>query len=220
MDITYLGHSSFKLKGKEAVVVTDPFEKKSVGFAIPTASADIVTVSHAHADHNAFEAVSGTARREQPYVISAPGEYEISGVGVFGWSSYHDGQSGEERGNNTVYSIMIDGVRVVHLGDLGHMVDDKLVDGLGTVDVLLVPVGGVYTIGPKEAAAVVERLSPALVIPMHYKTDRHNEQFAELSGLGDFLSIMNASVTEPLDKLRVVPETLPEQAQVIVLSDH
>jgi L-ascorbate metabolism protein UlaG (beta-lactamase superfamily) len=220
MDITYLGHSAFKLKGKDVVVVTDPFEKKSVGFSMPSSSADIVTISHHHADHNAIEGVSGTARREKPYVISAPGEYEISGVGVFGWSSFHDAQSGEERGKNTVYSIMMDGVRVVHLGDLGYMIDDKVADGLGTVDVLLVPVGGVYTIGPKEAAAVIERLSPALVIPMHYKTDRHSEKFAELSGLEDFLSVMTVSTVEPLEKLRVMPESLPEQAQVIVLKDH
>ena len=102
MDITYLGHAAFKLKGKEATVVTDPFDKKMVGFAMPQSSADIVTISHEHDDHNACQQVSGTARRPEPYVIRAPGEYEVSGVGVFGWRSFHDQQEGAERGTNTI----------------------------------------------------------------------------------------------------------------------
>lgn len=218
MDITYLGHSAFRLKGKEAAVVMDPFEKKSVGFSMPQVSADVVTVSHQHEDHNAVSLVSKTSRREEPYIITAPGEYEASGVGVFGWGSYHDDKEGEERGRNTIYSVIIDGVRVVHLGDVGEIISDKLVDNLGAVDVLLVPVGGVYTVDPKQAAAIVEKLAPSIVIPMHYKTADHSATFAELHEVGDFLQLMGSKEIEPESKLKVTPESLPEQTTVVLMS--
>jgi len=218
MDITYLGHSAFKLKGKDAVVVTDPFDKKLVGFAMPQSSADIVTISHEHEDHNAWKQVGGTARRQEPYVIRAPGEYEVNGVGVFGWRSFHDAQEGAERGVNTIYSIVMDGVRIVHLGDLGAVIEDDLIEGLGTVDVLLTPVGGRYSLGPKEAAIVMEKLSPSLVIPMHYKTPEHGSEFAELFGVEDFLKAMGIVDLQPVDKLKVTGDSLPEQPQVVLLS--
>lgn len=203
MDITYLGHSSFKLRGKNATVVTDPYESK-VGFAMPSVSADLVTVSHDHFDHNAISFVSGTSRRDKPYVVTAPGEYEVGGVGVFGWATYHDNKQGEERGKNTVYSIHIDGVRVVHLGDLGHTLDDTVIEGLGTVDVLLVPVGGVYTIDAEEAKKVIEQLEPAYVIPMHYRTDKHNDSFAKVAPLQDFLTLMGKESLVPQERLRLM----------------
>lgn len=217
MDITYLGHSAFKLRGKEATVVTDPYDKKMVGFAMPTVSADVITVSHNHADHNAVSQVTGTARRKEPYVITAPGEYEASGVGVFGWGSYHDSSSGSERGKNTIYSIIVDGVRVVHLGDLGEVVTDEQVDGLGEVDVLLLPVGGVYTIDAKQAVAVIEKLSPSIVIPMHYRTPEHSAQFADLAEVGDFLQLMGVTGMEPQEKLKVNAEALPEQTEIVLM---
>jgi L-ascorbate metabolism protein UlaG (beta-lactamase superfamily) len=218
MDITYFGHSAFQLKGKDATVVTDPFDKKMVGFAMPQVSADIVTVSHEHHDHNEVKLVNGTARRSEPYVIRAPGEYEVSGIGVFGWGSYHDSTQGTERGKNTIYSILVDGVRIVHLGDLGEVVSDDVVEGLGAVDVLMVPVGGYFTIGAKEAAAVIEKLSPSLVIPMHYKMPGHSAQFEQLAGVEDFLKTMGVPDLQAQDKLKVTEDNLPEETQVILLS--
>ena len=218
MDITYLGHSAFKLKGKEATVITDPFDKKLVGFAMPQSSADVVTVSHEHEDHNAWQQVSGTARRTEPYVIRAPGEYEVNGVGVFGWRSFHDAQEGAERGVNTIFSIIIDGVRVVHLGDLGAVIEDDLIEGLGTVDVLLTPVGGRFSLSPKDATIVMEKLSPSLVIPMHYKTPEHGSYFADLLGVEDFLKAMGVVDLQPVEKLKVTADSLPEQPQVVLLS--
>jgi L-ascorbate metabolism protein UlaG (beta-lactamase superfamily) len=217
MDITYLGHSSFKLKGKDATVVIDPYGK-SVGFSMPSVSADIVTVSHEHADHNEIKAVSGTSRRPEPYVIRAPGEYEVNGVGVFGWGSFHDNAQGAERGKNTIFSIIVDGVRVVHLGDLGAVIDDDLIEGLGTVDVLLTPVGGHFSMGPKEAAIVMEKLSPSLVIPMHYKTPEHAAAYGELLGVDEFLKSMGVADLQPIEKLKVTEESLPEEPQIILLS--
>ncbi len=106
MDITYLGHSSFKLKGKQGIVVTDPFDK-SVGFSFPSVSADIVTVSHGHGDHNNAKGVSGTTARPEPWIVTTAGEYEIAGISVFGYETFHDGTKGSERGKNVVYKIVL-----------------------------------------------------------------------------------------------------------------
>lgn len=218
MDISYLGHSAFKLRGKEATVVTDPFDKKTVGFTMPQVSADVITVSHSHSDHNAVSQVSGTARRRDPYVITAPGEYEASGIGVFGWGSFHDASQGNDRGKNTIYSIIVDGVRIVHLGDLGEVVNESQVDGLGAVDVLLLPVGGIFTIDAKQAMTVIEKLAPSIVIPMHYKTADHGPDFATMAPVNEFMQLMGVSDLEPVDKLKVTAESLPEQATVVLMS--
>ena len=217
MDITYLGHSCFKLKSTGATVVTDPYEN-SLGFNLPSVSADVVTVSHDHGDHNNIKAVSRTARRDRPFVIDEIGEYEILGVSVFGVASYHDDEEGAKRGKNRIFSILIDGVSVVHLGDLGHQLSDKQVEQINGVDVLLVPVGGVYTIDPAGAAKVVADLEPAMVVPMHYKTDKHNpEAFGGLAGVDEFLKEMGVGNVERTDKLSVSRVSLPEETKVVVL---
>jgi len=186
---------------------------------MPNVSADVVTVSHGHDDHNDFGRVKGTARRDKPYVISAPGEYEVEGIGVFGWGSYHDDSKGEERGKNTIYTILMDEVRVVHLGDLGHGLSQKMVENLGEVDVLLVPVGGVYTIGAKEAKQIMEQLQPGYVVPMHFKTPKHNESvFGELAEVGALFDELGANDVEARDKLSVSENTVPEETEVVLLN--
>jgi len=218
MDISYLGHSSFKLKGKNAAVITDPYDKSSTGFSMPSSSADIVTISHDHKDHNAASSISGTARRPQPYIINAPGEYEVSGVGVFGWRTYHDDKKGEERGKNTLYSIHMDGFRIVHLGDLGHMLSEEEAENIGEVDILMVPVGGHYTIDAATAVKIITMLQPSIVIPMHYKTASHNpEIFAEISELDSFIKEMGLEGIEAQDKLKITETDLPEEVEVVVL---
>ena len=163
MDITYLGHSSFKIKTKFATVVTDPFDPQKVGLKYTGVEGEIVTVSHLHDDHNATERVSGVKK-----IIEGPGEYEVSGISIMGFASYHDDKKGEERGGNTIYVIEADGLRLAHLGDLGHILSDDLVSEMGTIDILMVPVGGVYTIDSKEAGEVVGKIDPYFVMPMHY----------------------------------------------------
>ena len=163
MDITYLGHSSFKIKTKFATVVTDPFDPQKVGLKYTGVEGEIVTVSHLHDDHNATERVSGVKK-----IIEGPGEYEVSGISIMGFASYHDDKKGEERGGNTIYVFEADGLRIAHLGDLGHTLTDNLVSEMGTIDILMVPVGGVYTIGSKEAGEVVGKIDPYFVMPMHY----------------------------------------------------
>lgn len=218
MDITYQGHSCFKLRGKEATIVTDPFNKKEVGFDLPSLSADIVTTSHDHLDHNNVGAVKGTSRRSEPFVIQYPGEYEIMGASVFGVGSFHDNSKGEKKGKNTMFVAHIDGISVAHLGDLGEeKLSDKQLSELGGVDVLLCPVGGFYTIGPKEASVIINAIQPSFVIPMHYKTKKHSDTFDKVSTLEDFLKEFGATEAKRQEKLSVSALSLPEETEVLVL---
>jgi len=216
MEITSLGQSSFKLKGNSGTVVTDPFDGY-IGFNMPCASADIVTVSHDHKDHNNLKSVNGTARRKEPFIVNHPGEYEVEGISVFGVQTAHDDNGGVERGDNTVYSILIDDIKICHLGDLGHQLTQEQIAEIGSVDVLLCPVGGVFTIDPKQAVKTIQALEPSYVVPMHFKTAKHDQNvFGELSTLEDFLKEYGAEVA-PEAKLTVTKERLPEETELFVL---
>lgn len=215
MDITYLGHSSFRIKGKNAVVVTDPYDIEKSGVKFPKhIAADIVTVSHGHPDHNATHQIEGN-----PYIIQGPGEYEVKGVGVIGTATFHDTEKGDKRGRNTVYRIEIDGVSIVHLGDLGHTLSSEEVDALDGVDVLMIPVGGVYTINPSEAVSVINEIEPSIVMPMHYKrSDMIGDVFKDMATLPAFLKEIGKEEVTPLPKLSITKDKIPEQMQVVVLS--
>lgn len=215
MEITYFGHSCFRLKGKLGTVVTDPYAKYT-GLNLPSLSADIITVSHQHPDHSAISQVTGTTRRPKPFIVSEPGEYEVGGVSVFGVPTYHDNQQGQERGSNTVFTVFIDELRVCHLGDLGHDLTSEQLAEIDQVDVLLCPVGGHFTIDPEQAMKVINALEPSYVIPMHFKTDKHSENFADLKTLPDFLKIYGMSPT-PVKKLSVEKNRLPEETELVVL---
>ncbi len=217
MEITYLGHSSFKLKSKQGVVVTDPYAS-DVGFSMPSVSADIVTVSHDHFDHNALKNVSGTVRREKPFVVQTAGEFEVGGISVFGFETYHDSVSGAEKGKNVIYVIQIDGVRVLHLGDLGHQLAEPLIEELGSIDVLLCPVSGVYGIlDAKGAVSVIQALEPSYVIPMHYATEKHDSKaFIGMQTLQDFMKEYGVT-KEPVESLTVNPGAFPESTELVVL---
>jgi L-ascorbate metabolism protein UlaG (beta-lactamase superfamily) len=212
MEITFLGHASFKIKGKQAIVVTDPFDPKVVGLKFPRVQADIVTISHEHDDHSMAELVNGVRK-----VIDGPGEYEIKGVSILGLPSFHDDKKGNLRGKNTVYVIEMNGLRVVHLGDLGHKLSDKLIESIGEVDVLMVPVGGEYTIGASIAVQVVRAIEPRITIPMHYKMEGLNsKRFSKLAPVKPFLSELGLSV-EKASRLTVKKSALGEEQKVVVL---
>jgi L-ascorbate metabolism protein UlaG (beta-lactamase superfamily) len=217
MIITYHGHSCFKLKGKNGSVVTDPFDS-SVGFSMPSLSADVVTVSHDHYDHNNSKDISGTARRKKPFLIDNLGEYEIGGTSVFGKKSFHDGEAGEKTGVNRIFVISVDGIRICHLGDLGHELDENLLKEIGDIDVLLLPVGGVYTITAKQAVAVSKALEPSFIVPMHFKTSAHNqEKFGEMQELEEFIKEFGAEKVEKVDKLKVEKDRLPEEKELVII---
>lgn len=219
MTITYHGHSCFKLKGRRGTVVTDPYEA-SIGFAMPNMSADMVTASHDHHDHNAVAKVKGTSRREKPFIVNKPGEYEVGGISIFGVSSFHDNSKGTERGPNTIFTIYLDELRICHLGDLGHEITADLQEEIGSVDVLLCPVGGVYTINSAQAVKAIRALEPSIVIPMHFKTDRHDQKlFSELETVAQFVKEYGVEVA-PTIKLDIEKADLPEETQVVVLQEQ
>jgi len=214
MQISYFGHSSFKIKTKTAVLVTDPYSLK-VGFKMPKVEAEIVTVSHDHFDHNFVKAVKG-----RPFIINGPGEYEIKEVGVHGLATYHDTKEGKERGNNTVYLITAEDLTICHLGDLGHQLSAKMVEEMGEIDVLLIPVGGQFTIGPKRAVEVITQVEPRIVIPMHYRTKRHQaEGFSKLLPIEAFLKQIGVEYKKE-EKLVVSKSGLEEEMEVVVLKER
>lgn len=212
MEISFLGHSSFKIRGKSATLVTDPFNPKMVGFPFPKIEAEIVTISHNHEDHNQAQEVLGN-----PFVISGPGEYEVRGVQVFGFSTFHDASGGTQRGQNTIYLVEMDGLRLMHLGDLGHKLEDKQLEEVEGVDVLFLPVGGVVTVEPAEASEIISTLEPKIVIPMHYQMPGLNPAiFGQLKDVKTFLKEIGEDVV-PQPKLVVNREALPEETKIVVL---
>lgn len=212
MDIYPLGHSSFKIKGKTATIVTDPFDQGMVGLSFRKTESDIVTVSHEHKDHNAVINVDGN-----PYIVRGPGEYEIKGVHIVGVSVFHDQKMGAEKGKNVMYQFIVDGVTLVHLGDLGHKLTTDQAKEIGTCDILFIPVGGYFTIGADIASEVAAQFEPRIIIPMHYKEHGLNPDFDVLSGVDKFLKEMGKEEAAPQPKLSVTKDKLPEETEVVVL---
>jgi len=215
MDISFLGHSCFLLKGRDTKVVTDPYGSE-VGWQQSKVEADIVTVSHEHKDHNDLSKVEG-----EPMVIAGPGEYEIKGVSVTGISVFHDDEQGKERGKNTIYAIDIDGLRVCHMGDLGHKLNDKQLDLLDGIDVLMMPVGGFYTVDPKQAAAMIKQISPIVLLPMHFKDKGMKASFDKLITLDKFLQMMDGDGNVVKEsKLSLKKTELTEEEMKIVILER
>jgi L-ascorbate metabolism protein UlaG (beta-lactamase superfamily) len=212
MDIYYLGHSAFRLKGKNAVVVLDPFNQEAVGLKFPKTEADIVTISHNHPDHNNSDKAVGAKM-----VINEPGEYEIMGVSIIGIPSYHDDTEGKSRGGNIIFVIEIDGIRIAHLGDLGHKLNEKTLEAMGDIDVLMIPVGGFFTISAKVASDIVREIEPPYTIPMHYKTNGLNPEIAnKISKVDDFLSEIGYDV-EKVDKLTLKKDLINQEEYKVIL---
>ena len=208
MDLTWLGHGCFRLRGKNAVAVTDPYPP-SLGPKLARLEADLVTVSHPHPNHSNVQAVKDAR------VIDGPGEYEVKGITVNGLPTFHDNAGGGERGRNTVFLIEVDDVRVCHLGDLGHRLDDAALELIGTVDVLLVPVGGGNSLDASRAAEVVRQIEPRVVVPMHYAVPAVKK---ELDGVDRFLKEMGAPETEAIQRLSVQATSgETETTKVVVL---
>jgi L-ascorbate metabolism protein UlaG (beta-lactamase superfamily) len=213
MDISYLGHSSFRLKGKTGTVVTDPFDPSAVGLKYSGVEGDIVTISHNHDDHNKADLV-----KEVKKVISGPGEYEVMEISIIGFPSYHDNKKGEEKGKNVIYVYEIDGLRLAHLGDLGHTLSESMVEEIGDIDILFVPVGGI-TLSPKEALEVVQQIEPYFVIPMHYQMSEAKPVLTNLLPVEKFLEECGM-VVERMPKFSLKKEEIIEDqnTKVIVLT--
>ncbi len=211
MEISWLGHSCFKLKSAQATIVTDPYSPE-LGYSLDGASAQIVTVSHSHPGHSYVQGVAGN-----PKVISGPGEYEVSGVLIVGMKTYHDDTEGKTRGKNTVYLFTMDEMVICHLGDIGHLLTSEQIADIEIVDVLLLPVGGISTIDASVSAKIVRQLEPKIVIPMHYKTDVIKR---ELDPVDRFIKEMGAKEITPQPKLLVTKGNLPPGGTRVVLLSY
>lgn len=209
MEIIWYGHSCFRLRGREAVIVTDPYDR-SIGLTLPRVVANIVTVSHRDPHHSHVAAVAG-----QPHVIDGPGEYEVAATFITGVATYRDREKGRRLGKNTAYLMEIDDLVVCHLGDLGHLLAPDQIEALKDPDVLLVPVGGQCTLSGEEAAEVVSQLEPRIVVPMHYAIDRLKVQ---LDPVDRFCKEMAVDILETQTRLSVSKTSLPEQTTVVLLT--
>lgn len=211
MIITWWGQSCFRIQDKTGsdgiTVVTDPFDK-SLGLKVPNFEADIVTVSHDHFDHNNVNSLRG-----DPFVINTAGEYDTKGVMVQGVESYHDENEGKDRGSNIVYRIEMEEITLVHLGDLGHNLENKQLEPLVGTDILMVPVGGTYTLDARKAVEVVSQIEPRMVIPMHYKVPNLS---VDLDGVDTFIKEMGIKPTYE-DKLRISKKELPQENMELVV---
>lgn len=210
MIITCLGHAKFLLELENGMrLVTDPFDA-STGYPVVPVRADVVLVSHQHHDHNALDTVQGYTR-----VLDAPGTHTLStDVSVEAMEAFHDGEQGRLRGKTLLSVISAEGLRVAHLGDLGHMPDEKQTALLRDVDVLMVPVGGHYTIGPEQAKAVCDMLNPRIILPMHYRTT-YNASWP-IAPVEDFTKLLGGDVEE-LDMLRITSGDMKCQPRAAVL---
>jgi L-ascorbate metabolism protein UlaG (beta-lactamase superfamily) len=208
MEITWLGRACFRIRGKEATVVTDPCDKSS-GYSLGRPTADIVTVSHSHPAHAYVDGVAGN-----PRVIEGPGEFEISGASVVGVTTFRGAEKTPESGRNVAYVIELEDMRIGHLGGIGHVPTSDQLEEMSSVDILLVPVGGGESLDAPPAAETVSLIEPKLVIPMTYKTSADK---AKLDPLDRFLKEMGAKNPEHHAKVTVTRSSLPEETQLLVL---
>ena len=163
--LKWFGHSMWKISNDNVSIITDPFT--DIGYKMPTAeTADIILCSHDHFDHNNFELIGGN-----PEIIKIEGKFNIAGIKIQTFHTFHDETKGNDRGDNLLMKFELDGRVFLHCGDLGHMISDKLIQEIGDIDVLLIPVGGHYTIDAKIAKSIADKIGPIIVFPMHYKTE-------------------------------------------------
>lgn len=212
MIIQYLGHSCFKLTESTGTsVVCDPYSEKTVGYAMPQVSADAVTISHHHDDHDCVANVSGN-----PVIIDKESTHDLPGVEINSVKSFHDSSRGKKRGENVIFKFRMDGIDVCHLGDLGEMCSPDLIETILPVNVLLIPVGGNYTIDAEMAKEYVDRIMPEIVIPMHYRT---KDCELDIDKVDEFLKLFDDEIIEEAEEsvLELSRTDLTEETKIVVL---
>jgi len=214
MDITWYGLSCFRIKERGGTVVCDPYNK-SVGLSLPKLTSDVVTSSHPQPGHNNVDAVGG-----EPKVLSGPGEYEVNNIFVIGSHTHHRQVEGTAE-RNVVYFFEMGNLTVGHLGDLGQVPKQSVVDewNVGELDILMVPVGGGDVLDPTQAVELIGMLEPKLVIPMHYQQPELKGAWASsLEPVDKFLKEWGISVPESENMLKISKSGLPEEPQVVLLN--
>lgn len=209
MTITWLGYSCFKIQGKDATVLIDPYSS-DIGYKLGKQKVEICLISHEHFSHNNRDSIG-----EGALIFAEPGEYESKDVFVYGIDSYHDKKDGSEKGKNTIWRIEMEGISLVHLGDLGHSLTAEQKQKLSGVDILMVPVGGGESLNYKEASEICNELEPRIILPMHYQIQ---DQATKLEGIEKFAKEMAVPAKAELDKLKITEKDLPEEkTQTIIL---
>jgi len=214
MKIKWYGHAAFLITSDQGTkIIIDPYEPMAFGGQLSYGKindrVDIVITSHDHADHNYTKELPGT-----PQVVKGTGSKTIKGISMKGIPTYHDPSKGSERGANTIFHLKVDNIQLCHLGDLGHLLNDKELAEIGPVDILLIPVGGFFTIDPKEATRVMEQIKPKVVIPMHFKTEKCGFPIAPVE---DFLKGKKNTKRPKTSEANFAQSTLPQQMEIVVL---
>jgi L-ascorbate metabolism protein UlaG (beta-lactamase superfamily) len=210
MEIIWRGHAFFEILTKTKKIAIDPFSEK-IGLKAPKIKTDILLITHDHYDHNEKKVVSGDY-----FLIDKPGEYEIGGIFIYGIESFHDDKEGKERGKNTIYVIEAEGLRICHMGDFGQKeLTERQKEKLLSLDILMIPIGGVYTIGPKEAVKIINEIEPKIVIPMHYFVEGLKINLAKVD---EFLKAFGEKKITPLESFKIKKgEVLPETTKIVLL---
>ena len=210
MIITWLGQSDFKIEDKDITLAIDPHDK--TGLKMPKFQADILLITHDHDDHNNIKAIKG-----DPFVIDGAGEYEVKNVFVYGLRAWHDNKEGADRGRITLYLIEYGGIKIAHLSDIGQdNLTQRQLEKLEGVDILLIPVGGIYTINGTGAVKIISQIQPRIIIPMHYKIPGLK---LKLEPVDKLLKEFGVTSPEKMDKLKINKKDLPqEETKVIILN--
>ena len=214
MNITWYGHSCFKLQGKDVSLITDPFGKE-IGLKPPATSADIVTISHESPNHNNRDAIKG-----ETFIIDGPGEYENKKVVVKGVDSLSNNEKGQLSSSNTIYIITFEDIRICHLGDLGEKsLSAEQLHGIGEVDILFVPVGGSDALNAKDAGAIIGQIEPRVIIPMHYKVPGAKGNLEKMEDIRLFCQDHNLNMNETVSKVSFKKKDLPEEEPQFIIMD-
>ncbi len=227
MHIIWHGQSCFQIlvnqnKNNSISIVIDPFDK-TIGLKVPSLKADLLFITHNHYDHNNIAAVKGLSSkilektgRTSPFLINGAGEYDIKGVYVQGITAFHDNVEGKERGKITFYIIEAEGITLCHLGDLGQKnLTTEQIEKIGMIDILMIPVGGIYTIDGEQANNIIKQIEPKIVIPMHYFLPGLK---IKLNSLDKFLKIVGQKTIETQKKLLIKKKDLSqEKTEIIIL---
>lgn len=210
MTIKWLGHSSFYIQSSNVSIITDPFNP-NIGLKFPKISADIITVSHDHYDHSYTVGVEGN-----PVIINNLGKHTINNIEITGIQSYHDDQNGATRGQNIIFKFTIENMTLVHFGDIGHILNQKTIDQLSSVDIIMLPVGGTFTIDPIKALEIFHQLNPKFILPMHYQIEGLVVS-SRLLSVEDFINRSGLDY-EKVTELNISKEKLPTNPKIIIFN--
>ena len=209
MKIKWFGQACFLITSNNGIrIITDPFDHR-LGYDVPSVEADIVTASHDHYDHNNVASVKGEFIR-----IDKPGKFLAKGIDIVGVETFHDESKGSKRGKNTVFKFSVDGINICHCGDLGHVLSDEQAERLGKVDILLVPVGGTYTVNAVKAWEIVKQLNPVVTIPMHFKTKAIS---LPIEGVERFLSVAGKGLKTGKQEIELDKSNISDFKGVVLL---